>query len=149
MTDSKRTIKISIPSDLDWLGVIDKTVEGITEVMDFDEFDRDSVSICVIEAATNAIQHGHETSPDKPVDLEFIMEPEILTVTVLDHGKGFSPPDLEGEIGPAPDLTRTRGRGIFLMRSMMDEISFDFDEGTLIRLVKRKSPSESEEEASA
>ena len=35
----------------------------------------------------------------------------------------------------------TRGRGIFIMRSVMDEVDFDFSNGTLVRMVKRRTPS--------
>ena len=52
-------IRLKLPSRLELLGVMDKVAEGITEYMSFEDVDRDAVAISVIEACTNAIQHGH------------------------------------------------------------------------------------------
>jgi serine/threonine-protein kinase RsbW len=139
-------IGLQLPSRLDLLGVVDKVIEGITEQMEFDDVDRDAIAISVIEASTNAIQHGHETDPTKPIDIVFEIEEDRLVVTVHDHGVGYVP-DLSDDPTP-PDLLSTRGRGIFIMRSMMDEVTFDVTDGTLVRLVKEKNAGGGEEENS-
>lgn len=139
MTGENHTtrIEIALPSRLELLGVVDKVVEGITEQMEFEDVDRDAIAISVIEASTNAIQHGHKSNPGLTVDLWFEMSDDRLTVLVRDHGTGFTP-KLDGEPTP-PDLMSTRGRGIFIMRTMMDDVSFDFHDGTLVRLVKYRA----------
>lgn len=133
-------IELSLPSRLDLLGVVDKVVEGVAEQMEFDDPDRDAIAISVIEASTNAIQHGHRLDATKMVDIVFSLGRDTLEITVQDRGSGFTP-NLEGDPTP-PDLLSTRGRGIFIMRSMMDDVSFDFSSGTRIRLVKHRSPAE-------
>jgi serine/threonine-protein kinase RsbW len=130
-------IQLTLPSRLELLGVVDKIADGITEFLEFEDVDRDAVAISVIEACTNAIQHGHGQEAGKPVRIEFLLEPAQLTVRVHDQGRGFEPVP-EGDMSP-PDLLATRGRGIFIMRSMMDEVNFDFSDGTWVELVKRKS----------
>ncbi len=130
-------IQLSLPSRLELLGVVDKLADGITEHMEFEDVDRDAVAISVIEACTNAIQHGHHAEAEKTVSVIFEIEKDTLTITIHDAGGGFDP-QRAGAL-PPPDLLATRGRGIYIMRSMMDEVNFDFTQGTLVRLVKHRS----------
>lgn len=132
-------IALSLPSRLELLGVVDKIADGITEFLEFEDVDRDAVAISVIEACTNAIQHGHGQDPSRIVKVEFELEPDQLTIRIHDDGRGFEPVP-EGSMTP-PDLLATRGRGIFIMRSMMDEVAFDFSRGTAVALVKRRTRS--------
>lgn len=131
------TINLELPSRLELLGVVDRLADGITEHMEFEDVDKDAVAISVIEACTNAIQHGHRDDGALSVSLSFELQPDTLVITVRDAGKGFDPGTLS-EVAP-PDLLATRGRGIYIMRSMMDQVEFDFSEGTLVRLYKHRS----------
>ena len=136
-------IHLSLPSRLELLGVVDKIADGITEYLGFEDVDRDAVAISVIEACTNAIQHGHQASTIMTVNVTFTIEKDSLTVEIEDTGEGFRP-TTEDEMTP-PDLLATRGRGIFIMRSMMDEVDFDFSKGTKVSMVKRRSKETSAE----
>lgn len=130
-------INLRLPSRLELLGVVDKVTDGITEFLGFEDVDRDAVAISVIEACTNAIQHGNQSQGATAVNLSFEIEKDSLTVSIEDNGAGFQPTSPEGTA--PPDLLATRGRGIFIMRSMMDEVDFDFSKGTKVSLVKRRS----------
>jgi len=134
-------IALRIPSRLELLGVLDKVVEGIADQMEFEDMDRDAIAIAVVEAGTNAIQHGHYTDPQKPVDIIFELSKDQLVITIRDEGTGFNP-DIVADAAPPPDLLSTRGRGIFIMRSMMDDVTFDFTDGTVVRMVKNRTPAE-------
>ena len=136
-------IHLSLPSRLELLGVVDKIADGITEFLNFEDVDKDAVAISVIEACTNAIQHGHQAESGMTVEVTFTIEKDSLTIEVGDNGQGFRPSS-EEEMTP-PDLLATRGRGIFIMRSMMDEVDFDFTQGTKVSLVKRRSKGNSAE----
>ena len=145
MTSPERNgnrIQLSLPSRLELLGVVDKIADGITEYLEFEDVDRDAVAISVIEACTNAIQHGNGQDSGKPVGVVFELDPDQLTILVHDEGRGFLPAP-EDSMSP-PDLLATRGRGIFIMRSMMDQVEFDFSHGTTVSLVKRRSHSAGE-----
>ncbi len=136
-TPSPFKIQLDLPSRLELLGVVDRLADGITEHMEFEDVDKDAVAISVIEACTNAIQHGHHAEAELTVHLSFELQRDTLVITVRDEGEGFDPGALS-EVAP-PDLLATRGRGIYIMRSMMDEVDFDFSEGTLVRLAKHRS----------
>ena len=135
-------IHLSLPSRLELLGVVDKIADGITEYLEFEDVDRDAVAISVIEACTNAIQHGNGQDSGKPVGVVFELDADQLTIQVHDEGTGFEPAP-EGNMNP-PDLLAVRGRGIFIMRSMMDEVEFDFTNGTTVSLTKPRSKSAGE-----
>jgi serine/threonine-protein kinase RsbW len=95
--------------------------------------------MAVIEAGTNAIQHGHHRDPAKDVDVHFRMFPNRLEVDVLDHGPGFRLEDVNGNITSPEHLLDLRGRGIFIMRSCMDAVDFEFTgDGTICHLVKHR-----------
>lgn len=131
-------IRLELPSRLELLSIIDKVVNGVADQLAFEDDDKDAIAISVIEAGTNAIQHGHKHDPNKIVRITFHLHPDELEVEVEDEGRGFDLELLEDASAPE-NLLRERGRGIFIMRSMMDEVRFDFHpEGTVCRLIKRR-----------
>jgi serine/threonine-protein kinase RsbW len=136
-----QVITLSIPSRLELLPVLDRLMQGINDEMGFDEDIADAVSISVIEAGTNAIQHGHKRDASKIVEFRFDLTPDALFVTVHDFGPGF---DLEKVLSRNPvnaeSLMNCSGRGIFIMREMMDKVEFEIrpSAGTTVRLTKSK-----------
>jgi serine/threonine-protein kinase RsbW len=137
-------VRLEIPSRLELLSIIDKVVDGVTDQMGFEDTDKDEVAISVIEAGTNAIQHGHGHESERLVEIVFRLEPEELIVEITDSGGGFDLDVLEDATAPE-NLLKERGRGIFIMRSMMDDVQFEFtDRGTRCRLVKRRRTGEAD-----
>jgi putative transcription antitermination factor YqgF len=104
---------------------------------EFDEDTRGQVTMSVIEAGTNAIQHGHRKDASKPLDVEFRVHPTVLEIAVHDTGTGFNPDDINGDVTTPEHLLDQRGRGLFIMRSCMDRVEYSFDRhGTLCRSVQ-------------
>ena len=138
--NAPETIRLSIPSRLELLSFVDKLTLEVCVRMRFEEEATSGISMAVIEAGTNAIQHGHKKDPLKLVEFEFVMREDQLEVVVHDHGAGF---DLDGQPDDAttPEhLFDARGRGIFIMRACMDRVEFEFDGGTVCRLYKQRQP---------
>ena len=132
-------IRLTIPSRLELLPLVDQLAAGISERLAFDEESRMQISISVLEAGTNAIQHGNRIDPAKRVDLAFELHPDRLEVVVHDRGKGFDIEKLLTDITSPEHLLDLRGRGIYMMRSCMDTVDFSFGpEGTTVRLVKAR-----------
>jgi len=130
-------ISLRIPSRLEHLALLDRVTQSVCERLEFDEDTSSQVSMSVIEAGTNAIQHGHHKDPTKMVDIDFHLRPGTLEVEVRDLGKGFDVGHVAGDVTSPEHLFDARGRGIFIMRSCMDTVEFDFsDAGTRCRLVK-------------
>lgn len=136
--DNNTEIRLELPSRLELLSIIDKVVDGVADQLSFEDDDKDAIAISVIEAGTNAIQHGHRHDPSRLVRITFHLLPDALEVEVRDEGTGFDLETLE-DPGAPENLLRERGRGIFIMKSMMDEVRFNFGPaGTTCRLMKRK-----------
>lgn len=132
-------IEVSMPSRLDLLSVLDHVAQSLCERMEFDSDATSQVTMSVIEAGTNAIQHGHQRDASKIMETRFILRPDRLEVSVRDHGPGFNLEAVHGDVTEPEHLLDLRGRGIFIMRACMDSVDFEFGpEGTVCHLVKRR-----------
>jgi serine/threonine-protein kinase RsbW len=101
-----------------------------------DEDERFHVTMAVREAAVNAVLHGNDYDPAKHIDVGLENTGKDLVFTIADEGKGFNPETLPDPLEPE-NLLRTTGRGIFLIRSLMDEVHFrELHPGTELTLVK-------------
>jgi serine/threonine-protein kinase RsbW len=145
MADSRperpEVITLSIPSRLELLNLVDQVASVLSAHLRFGEEERAAISLAVVEAGTNAIQHGHKHDGVTPVDLRFELLPDRLRVTVHDRGPGFAPPAETPDMTSPEHLLDQRGRGIFIMRACMDRVAFDFSAGgTTVRLEKFAPP---------
>ncbi len=79
--------------------------------------------IALTEGVNNAIVHGNKRDESKNVVIIATIESEMLTLIVDDNGEGFNPDDLPDPLAPE-NIMRDCGRGVFLMRSLMDAAEF-------------------------
>ena len=95
------------------------------------------IGMALREALANAIKHGNRQDPAKRVLLAFRTEGNVLSIEVGDEGAGFAPDDVADPLAPENQM-KTSGRGIFYMRTFMDEVVFSRGEagGTLLTLKK-------------
>jgi hypothetical protein len=92
VTAAKQTpevIAIRIPSRLELLSVLDRVCESVCQRMGFDDDTTAQVSMSVIEAGTNAIQHGTQAGCHQVDRREFRLHPDLLEVVVNGPGAGF------------------------------------------------------------
>ena len=130
-------ITLSLPSRLELLVVLDRVVLAIAERMEFDADACSQLSMSVIEAGTNAVQHGHLRDASRTFDVRFLMYEDRLEVEVRDSGKGFDAGSLTQDVTTPDHILDMRGRGSYIMRACCDRVDFQFGpEGTLCRLVK-------------
>jgi serine/threonine-protein kinase RsbW len=88
------------------------------------------------------VLHGNEYDPAKQIAVSFENTGTKLVFTVADQGKGLDPDTLPDPLAPE-NLLRGTGRGIFLIRSFMDEVHFrQLHPGTELTLVKNLAPAE-------
>lgn len=132
MTEAAESSEIwlRIPGQIEWLDLIDRVANGIAEQYAFSEEEGDGIANSVIEAGTNAIQHGHRFDASQPVEFRFSFEGQALTIQVSDRGPGFDVEKVLMRAAPTTgdSLLAPRGRGIFIMKSLMDEVSFEITE---------------------
>ena len=104
----------------------------------FNKEDIFAVHLSLEEAFFNAVKHGNKMDQNKKVKIDYSVKPDKAEISLTDEGSGFDPnavPDPRyGE-----NLYKTEGRGLFLMRSYMDEVKFS-ERGNCVYMVKYKSP---------
>jgi serine/threonine-protein kinase RsbW len=101
-----------------------------------DEDQRFHIAMAVREATINAVLHGNEYDPGRQIEVSLENTGTDLVFKIADQGHGFDPDHLPDPLA-AENLLRGTGRGIFLIRSLMDEVHFrKLDPGTELTLIK-------------
>jgi serine/threonine-protein kinase RsbW len=115
-----------------------RALEQIATYTELNEGNIDKVKLALIEACINASEHSR--SFEKKIRIYFIVRPEALEVQVEDRGQSFDPVEVQARIVREADpLSQKRGRGLALIKEMMDEVRFEkTDVGTRLSMVKRK-----------
>jgi len=86
--------------------------------------DSAEIRLAMREALNNALRHGNQMDPNKKIHLSYSCDPQQgLWVMIRDEGIGFNPDAVPDPTQPE-NLDRTGGRGVFLMRNLMDEVEF-------------------------
>ncbi len=131
-------VELHLPSTLDSVAEIESTVESMAGRMGFDEDTASNIAMVTREAAINACKHGNKFAPEKQVNATVGRSAETLTICIGDMGEGLDPETLPDPLDPA-NLLRSSGRGVFLMRAIMDEVHFrQLQPGTQVTLIKHK-----------
>ena len=120
-------IDISIPSHTRFLRIVNRIGEKVAGEMDCPEQIRETLSsqlaVVLTEGLVNAIKHANKSDPDKEIHVRINVSDKELLVRIYDNGVGF---DLDTV--PSPCFTSNgiedKGRGIFILRSLMDSVKY-------------------------
>jgi len=123
MNTTSNDIEVSISSALDNLDLIQIFTDCLTGFMKFDEDSAHWIGMSVRESVTNAIQHGNKLDISKKVDIRYQVLPDRISISVKDQGAGFRVDDIPSPLD-ADNLLKPSGRGIFYIRTFMDEVEF-------------------------
>jgi len=126
-----------LDSTLESVDSAEELAVGLAQRAGFDEDDLMKIGMAVRESMVNAVVHGNRYSANKKVRFAVSHNGERFTVRIADQGEGFDFEHLPDPLAPE-NLLRTSGRGIFLIRSFMDEFDIRRPEsgGTEVTLVK-------------
>ena len=129
-------ITYTLDSSLESVNKVEETAEQMAKKAGIDEDEVFRVAMAVREAAVNAVLHGNSYDPDKRITASFENTGDALVIRIADQGKGLDPDTLPDPLAPE-NLLRGSGRGIFLIRSFMDEVHFNqLHPGTELTLIK-------------
>jgi serine/threonine-protein kinase RsbW len=141
MTDA-HTIRIEFGSAFDMVDFVQVVSDYVGRMAGLDEDSLHWVSVAVRESVVNAIKHGNRNDESKRVAVEFTPvpahEPQEIIIRVEDEGEGFDPEEIADPLAPE-NILKSSGRGIFLIRSFMDEVELQRGKhrGMQIRMVKK------------
>ena len=134
----KEKTEIKLPSRLETIDEAVATAAKMANASGLPDEALFGIDLAVREAVTNAVKHGNKFDATKQVKIAFENRAHELLITVEDEGAGF-------ELNAVPDPTNSEnllkesGRGIFFMRSFMDEVVWEQASagGTIVRLTKK------------
>ena len=136
------TIRLQIPSNYELLDFIQLVCDRLAVLAALDEDATHWIGVAVRESVINAIKHGNREEYDKLVTVEFsltpVSHPTEFIVRVLDQGQGFDPEEIANPLAPE-NILKSSGRGIFFMRSFMDDVVLRraSEGGMEVRMVKK------------
>ena len=138
------TVRLDFRSSLDILDFVQAVADQSGRRVGLDDEALHWVGVALRESLINAIQHGNSGDERKRVHVEFTLleeEPPGLAIRVRDEGPGFDPAVLPDCLAPE-NLLKSCGRGIFLIRSFMDELVLQRapEGGMEVRMLKRAQP---------
>ena len=129
---------ITIPSALDQIVNVDEFVEGWLRRRNVPEDMIVDLAIAITELVNNAIKHGNKKDLNKMVTVRLLIKDGKAQATIADQGEGFDPETVPSPIAEE-NLLKEIGRGIFIVKSLMDEVEYSFPEegGTAVTITKR------------
>jgi len=139
---SGNTVRLDFHSSLDMLDFVQIVSDHIGRLAGLDDESLHWVSVAVRESVINAIKHGNCDDVRKRVHVEFTYldddQTRGIAIRVRDEGCGFDPATVADPLAQ-DNLLKPNGRGILLMRSFMDEMTFhrSSEGGMEVRMVKR------------
>ncbi|MBZ5720397.1 MAG: ATP-binding protein [Acidobacteriia bacterium] len=133
---TEHRVSYTLDSTLETVDSAEQTASRIAAEAGFDDDEVMRIAMAVREAAVNAVLHGNAYDPGKKVKLDIERTNYDLVITICDQGKGLDLNKIPDPLAPE-NLLKTSGRGIFLIRSFMDEVHIrPSHTGTEIKLVK-------------
>jgi serine/threonine-protein kinase RsbW len=138
-SENSMSVDIVVPNQTRYLRLIGNIAEQIARQLDTGSGDRDTLAyhldLVLTEATTNAIQYGSPTDAKQSVRVCLSIDDKTLCVRVFDHGQGF---DLNAVPTLDLDDLDERGRGMFLIRSLMDSVEYRKTENGNVLEMRKK-----------
>jgi serine/threonine-protein kinase RsbW len=137
---NNKTRELRVKSRTDNLSVIRDFVSENAIKAGIEQVTVDKIMLAVDEACTNIIKHAYKSSPEGEILLNIDYDDETFTITIIDYGKSFEPDTV-----PLPDLQKyykehkVGGLGMYLMRSLMDDVKYTSIPGKYNRVLLSKN----------
>lgn len=115
--------ELDFASKIENITHVEKLVDDLCSKYDLSSEIYGNMMVAVVEAVNNAILHGNKLDPDKKVLVRFELNDDVLIFTVSDQGEGFDFNEIPDPTLPE-NIEKPHGRGIFLMKHLVDEMDF-------------------------
>ncbi len=126
-------ITINLPCKKEFVVVARMTATVVASKLNFNIEEIEDIKIAVSEACNNAIQHSR--GEEDFFNVVYTVDDQAICIEIVDNGKGFN---LDEYQKPDLDELKGNGLGIFIMRSLMDEVVIESqpNTGTVVKLIK-------------
>ncbi len=118
-------VDIVVPNRTEYLALVGNIAECLARSLEAYSGDREALAfdlnVVLTEAVGNAIEHGSAVSSSTTLRVCIDIEDEVLSIQVHDSGQGFA---LDELAAPDPGGLEESGRGIFLIRALMDSVTY-------------------------
>lgn len=127
-------LQLILPSLPENIHKVEKFVEDICDEFNINNTYFGNILVALTEAVENAMKHGNNNDPAKQVQIVFSSDPEGLSFMIKDEGKGFDLNSIPDPTDLNIDAEEIKGRGIFLIRNLADEVNFTHN-GSCVELI--------------
>ena len=133
------TAKIVVPTDVRFLEIVGKFVSQMAKIAGFRDEDVSNIELAVDEACTNVVLHAYEKDDSQSYSVTCMFDDVYLSIEVKDRGQPFNfnavpEPDVQASI----ENREVGGLGIYLIRQIMDEVTYNQEPDGLKRLFMKK-----------
>jgi serine/threonine-protein kinase RsbW len=128
-------VEIKFNSTLTILDLIQPITDKVCDQLGFNEDTRYWIWLATQEALNNAIKHGNKMDGRKKVHFRLLVEDHEFRIMIKDEGEGFDLSKVPDPTNPE-NLLKTSGRGIFYMKSFMDRVEYNTEDGTMVTMSK-------------
>ena len=126
------SINLIIPSLPENIRIVESFIDNAKDKFHLDDDIYGNIMIAVTESVNNAIKHGNQGAKKKNVNLALSFHENMIRFTIKDEGPGFDYSTLPDPTSPQ-NIDKPDGRGIFLMKHLCDEVSFE-EKGSKVTL---------------
>jgi len=132
-------VDIKVPNQTRYLSLIGKIGEDIARELNRNSSNKENLAyhlnLVLTEAMVNAIKYAHDSDPDKSVHILINITEDELFIKVYDYGQGF---DINTIQSPNFENPENQGRGIFIMKSLMDSVSYKkLNDANVLEMTKK------------
>jgi len=139
MVNSGIELDIKVPNQTRYLSLIGRIGEDIAREIDRYTGDRETlayqINLVLTEAMSNAIKYGSSATCEECVHILINITENELLIRIFDYGQGF---DINEIAAPDFNMLEDRGRGIFLIKALMDSVTYTKkSSGNILEMIKQ------------
>lgn len=144
MAAIERKFTLQVPSSTENLALIREFVTSIGRQATLNEEEINKLELAVDEACANVIEHAYGHDITKDVSVRATFDDEKLKISVIDEGRGFDPTGVnQKSLDQLVHERRSGGLGIRIIKTLMDEVSYEIEPGQknelhMTKLIKKQ-----------